>query len=936
MRIQHLQRLGCRTLATEQSQISFKGKSIQTLREIGARWKEKTTNGVMLPTQFNEKDRKKRAADRMKDSMYILSMFPYPSGTLHMGHLRVYVISDSLNRFFKQRGYEVIHPMGWDAFGLPAENAAIARGINPADWTKQNIAKMKEQMNNMLANFDWDREVTTCDPDYYKFNQWIFLKLYENGLAYQKEAEINWDPVDKTVLANEQVDSNGISWRSGAKVEKRQLKQWFLGITKFAKDLRKDLYTLKKWPENVKTMQRNWIGESSGATLLFGTDNELFKHIQLFTTRAETLFAVQFVALSKEHPIVEHYAKTDPKLREFITIMDTLPDDSKTGYLLKDIKAINPLTKKKVSIFVAPYVIGSYGSDNEPGAAVMGCPAHDERDFAFWHENSPNEPIISCIDPFTLLEDDSITALNSPLPYTYDLGSMSEICAEYHGLATEAARASIVQKLRSENLGHTTINYKIRDWLISRQRYWGTPIPIIHCDHCGPVPVPEKDLPVMLPEVKTITAKGGNPLSQIPEFVNAKCPSCGSDAKRETDTMDTFMDSSWYFFRYLDPKNKELPFDPKLASRNIPVDIYIGGVEHAILHLLYARFISKFLGSIGMFDGAKFKFEPFKQLVTQGMVQGKTYINPENGRFLKPDEVELDTAKGHPIIKATGLAPQVSYEKMSKSKYNGADPNQCIAKHGPDATRAHILFQSPITDALAWDEVKIIGIERWLIRVIRHTMVLSKEQKYAFDYTTPSDMTDPEIEFHNEIQRLLKSITQGFDIYLSLNTVISDYMKFTNVLENAYKNKTVRKELQMLNLQKLISVIYPVTPSISEEAADILMKEQNGWENWNHYQWPSVEHITQTNFKKFQIVVDGRAKFYYTTEKDFFKKGRDHVIETLKHTPDGRKYLSDKTIKKFVMKFNIISFQFYKAKDLVKLEEAKQRKLERQQMGKNV
>ncbi|CCD27109.1 leucine--tRNA ligase NAM2 NDAI_0J02170 [Naumovozyma dairenensis CBS 421] len=896
---------------------SFKGKATATLIELGQKWKDKTTKGVMLPTEPDMKARKKRKLDRDQESMYVLSMFPYPSGMLHMGHLRVYTISDALNRFFKQRGYSVIHPMGWDAFGLPAENAAIERHIHPSIWTKENIVKMREQMNNMLANFDWDREVTTCNPDYYKFNQWIFLKLYENGLAYRKEAEINWDPVDKTVLANEQVDANGRSWRSGAKVEKRLLKQWFLGITKFADNLNSDLRRLKKWPEKVKTMQKNWIGKSKGVQLLFGTDNSNFDEISAFTTRVETLPVAQFLALSKDHPIATHYAKIDPKLRKFIENISNLPPDSKDGYLISEIKAINPLTQDTIPIFVTPYVISDYGNDSKriiKGAAVMGCPAHDTRDFEFWKQNMPNEMIKSCLEPEFMSEGNN--GIQLPFTDTYAV-RMTEDMGKYSGLNILDARNEIRKELQEKKVGSLTTKYRLRDWLISRQRYWGTPIPMIHCDDCGTVPVPEKDLPVVLPDIKHLSSKGGSPLSQVPEFVNVKCPSCGNDAKRETDTMDTFMDSSWYFFRYLDPKNKDLPFGPSLVSKNMPVDIYVGGVEHAILHLLYSRFISKFLGSIGMWSDEKHSYEPFKHLLTQGMVKGETLTDPDTGRYLKKEELHVDPETGETIITATGKDPVVTYEKMSKSKYNGADPNECISTHGPDATRAHIMFQSPVEDALVWDESKIIGIERWLIRVLRYTIILAQKQKFDPNFVTPEDMTDPEIEFHNKAQKLIKSITEEYDINLSLNTVISDYMKFTNILEVAADKGNVRNEILMQNLQKLIIMLYPVTPSISEETADIIKKNQEGWEGWNHYRWPRIERIVETKFQRFQIVVNGRVKFYFTTEKNFFKKGRDYVIETLMNSPDGRKYLSDKTIKKFVMKYNIVSFQFHKNKNIL-------------------
>lgn len=878
------------------------GPAVKKLIAIGEKWKQKTTRGPPKQGALS------------KRSKYILCQFPYPSGVLHIGHLRVYVISDSLNRFYKQRGFNVIHPMGWDAFGLPAENAAIERGINPAIWTRDNIAKMKQQMESMLANFDWDREITTCDPEYYKFTQWIFLKLFENGLAYRKEAEINWDPVDKTVLANEQVDAHGRSWRSGAIVEKKQLKQWFLGITKFAPKLRKHLNQLKDWPSNVKQMQKNWIGESVGAELVFKVADSKFEDLIVFTTRPETLFAVQYVALALDHPIVQKYSEVMPNLKEFLQKSDQLPSDTKEGFRLPDIKAVNPLTKEELPIFAAPYVISSYGT---VPSAVMGCPGHDSRDFEFWKRNCPGEHIKTCIAPFF---DDASKAsekekqkIIDTVPFTSADGILTKESGEYSGVFTAVARKSIMGKLHSNGLSKNTIRYRIRDWLISRQRYWGTPIPIIHCDNCGPVPVPESDLPVKLPELKGLDTKG-NPLSTIDEFVNVACPSCGSPAKRETDTMDTFIDSSWYYFRFLDPKNTSKPFDREIASEHMPVDIYIGGVEHAILHLLYSRFIAKFLGSINAWNDPTGIFEPFKKLVTQGMVQGKTYVDPDSGKFLTPDELTFvkDPSDGNTaIIKSNGKIPMVSYEKMSKSKHNGADPNDCILRHGADATRAHILFQSPIADALNWDESKIVGIERWLQKVLYLTKnILGLEKNLAIrkDYKTPTDLNDAEVKFHNDFQRFLKSITESFEVHLSLNTVISDYMKLTNLLEGALKKGEVRNEMMVQNLQKLVTIIYPAVPSISEEAAELISSQME----WNQYCWPEVERTTESKFKKFQIVVNGRVKFMYTADKDFLKLGRDAVIETLMKLPEGRMYLMNKKIKKIVMKYNVISFLFHK------------------------
>lgn len=857
--------------------------AVPKLVQLADKWRHKTIEG--LPAL---------ARDDRDKNIYILSQFPYPSGVLHIGHLRVYAISDALNRFYQQKGYDVLHPMGWDAFGLPAENAAIERQIDPSEWTTQNIAKMKDQMSKMLANFNWDKELTTCSPDYYKFTQMIFLKLFQHNLAYQKEAEINWDPVDKTVLANEQVDTQGRSWRSGAIVEKRLLKQWFLGITKFAQDLKADLRHLDGWPSKVKSMQRNWIGQSAGAELEFATNDPGFPSIKVFTTRAETLFSVQYVALALDHELVRKHVKSNALLHYFIEEAKSFPENSKKGFMLSGIKLINPLTKQEIPVFVAPYVLSSYGH-----GAVMGCPAHDERDYSFWHENAAGESIVRCLDP--LPNGDS-----SNLPFTSPDAVMGDNTGEFRGLSSVEARRKIVSKLRSHGQAKQITQYRLRDWLISRQRYWGTPIPIIHCNDCGPVSVPEKDLPVLLPKVTGLKSKG-NPLSQMPEFVNVSCPECGKPAKRETDTMDTFMDSSWYFFRYTDPHNRREPFSYENATERMPVDLYIGGVEHAILHLLYSRFIAKFLGSIGMWDGRKLFNEPFKRLITQGMVHGKTFSDPKTGKFLKPSELSRTKDPDSPVsIMATGIEPNVTYEKMSKSKHNGADFNECISKHGPDATRAHILFQAPIEDVLLWDESKIVGIERWLFKILALASTISTRGDFKADYKTPENLRQEEVRFHNEVQKLLKSVNDSFEVHVSLNTVISDYMKFTNALETATKKGLVRDEILMQNLQKLVAVVYPVVPSIAEEAAEIINQTQR-W-NWNHYQWPKLEKKTESSTVNFQVVVNGRMRFIYPAERQLLKEDRETIISRLMTLPEGRKYLLNRKVKKLILKNNIISF----------------------------
>ncbi|KAH8587479.1 hypothetical protein B0O99DRAFT_641757 [Bisporella sp. PMI_857] len=807
-----------------------------------------------------------------KKKMYILPMFPYPSGNLHLGHLRVYTISDVLARFKRMQGYDVLHPIGWDAFGLPAENAAIERGEDPAVWTKSNIAQMKGQLRAMNGHWDWDHEFATCDPTFYKHTQRLFLLLYENGLAYQSEALVNYDPVDKTVLANEQVDSNGRSWRSGALVEKKLLRQWFFKISKFRNELLNDLNELAKdgaWPERVLTMQKHWLGKSIGARIKFSITSQTtykFPAIEVFTTRPDTLYGVQYIALAANHPIVEDLAQEDEGLRHFLEGIDALPADSKIGYLLPQVHAINPLSaedsatsavKAPLPIFVAPYVLGDYGK-----GAVMGVPGHDARDHAFWRTNSPKELIRTVVQPARTPKGQKV-----PVPFL-ERGKLSSSCGSHSGETSEIAAKKIIAFLETKGLGVEAETWRLRDWLISRQRYWGTPIPIIHCDTCGSVPVPEDQLPVELPQVHDhwVKGKAGNPLESAYEWVNTTCPKCHGAAKRDTDTMDTFVDSSWYFMRFIDARNDGMPFSPDLADKMLPVDIYIGGVEHAILHLLYARFISKFIATSGLWSSGNHG-EPFKKVLTQGMVHGKTYSDPSTGRFLKPDEVDL-SIPSRPVMITSGETPNVSFEKMSKSKHNGVDPGTCIDKYGADATRAHILFQAPVSEVLEWDEEKISGVTRWMRRLYDHVhspllknldaMFKDPDELYKASSANMErflNATNPYSKANNKLWHMVQtkmiSITQSYTDTGSLNTVISDLMTLTNeIIEHA---KTVLDPDAMaanhLDLPHQIeSVIYvnwlaskiiiqlmaPITPAFSEEC----------WASLNHSNKYLKEHTT--------------------------------------------------------------------------------------------
>lgn len=901
----------CRAFSTKNAPANPIPQLNQLDKKWAAKWRQISPDGSLHPT--------KHIVQASAPPFYCLSMFPYPSGMLHLGHQRVYTISDVIARFKRLQGFQVIHPMGWDAFGLPAENAAVERGISPAAWTETNVHKMKEQMHLMLADFDWDREVNTSSPEYYKWTQKIFTLLFENGLAYRMGAEINWDPVDQTVLANEQVDSEGRSWRSGALVEKRNLEQWFIGITKYAEQLQDDLVHLE-WPDKVKAMQRNWIGKSHGAEIRFETDTA--EKIAVFTSRPDTLFSVQFVALATNHKIVTEAAKSDKKLQQFIERAAENDDPtSKDGFLL-DVKASLPIgvdgqrqRNFNVPVYVAPYVLGSYGH-----GAVMGCPGHDERDSDFWKLHSGTAPV-QTVGPKNADEarEGGFFSGNGILYDRLVLPNGIDNLGMFAGLTSAQAGSKMMEFLEQHDAGGKSTQLRIRDWLISRQRYWGAPIPIIHCDSCGPVAVPDKDLPVLLPKIDGESFGKGNPLAKLDSFVNTTCPSCGGKAKRDTDTMDTFIDSSWYFFRYTDPKNPDQIFDFHKASKHMPVDLYIGGVEHAILHLLYSRFISKFLGDLGLWDGKACKNEPIKRLVTQGMVHGKTFTDPENGRFLKPEELDMSDK---PTIKKSGLTPAVSFEKMSKSKYNGVDPAACIAKYGADAVRAQILFLAPISDVLNWNEEQIQGTERWLRKVIK------LKDDVLHHYKTPAEseggsefenielngvvystftFSDVELKLYNDIQLFTNKIAKSIDEDLSFNTIISDYMKMTNAIQGTIKDCKIQPEILLDSYKKLLVVMSPVTPSVSEECWEGLNEGLGSeWKSIFFQKFPDSQPIASP-YTKFNVIVNGKPRHLFQALKTLAALPEKEILEFVFRNSSVKQFVGDKQIKKVIAKEGVIS-----------------------------
>ncbi len=659
---------------------------------------------------WNERESFVSREDDNREPYYVLEMFPYPSGRIHMGHVRNYTMGDVVARFQRANGMNVLHPMGWDAFGMPAENAAMANKVHPREWTYANIAAMRKQLQSMGFSLDWSREFATCDEDYYHRQQMLFLDFLEAGLVTRKTSKVNWDPVDQTVLANEQV-IDGRGWRSGALVEQRELTQWFFKISDFAEDLLSGLDTLEDWPEKVRLMQRNWIGRSEGLRILFEVTSG--GAIEVFTTRPDTLFGASFVALSPDHPLAAGLAQSDPALADFIaecrrmgTAAEAIETAEKKGYR-------TPLTVKHpviegatLPVYVANFVLMDYGT-----GAIFGCPAHDQRDLDF--ANAYGLPVIPVILPDGENPNDfSIKSEAYTGPgTTFNSGFLN-------GLDIEAAKEKIASVLESRMVGERPqakrqVNYRLRDWGISRQRYWGCPIPVIHCEVCGTVPVPKKDLPVRLPEDVEFDTPG-NPLDRHPGFKHVACPQCGAQARRETDTMDTFVDSSWYFARFTAPRAND-PTIPAIANKWLPVDQYIGGIEHAILHLLYSRFFARAMSKTGHMDVA----EPFKGLFTQGMVTHETYKDKKGG-WLPPAEVRIETIDGERIARhiATGEVVDIgSVEKMSKSKRNVVDPDEMIETYGADTARWFVLSDSPPERDVQWTEAGIEGAWRFVQRV---------------------------------------------------------------------------------------------------------------------------------------------------------------------------------------------------------------------------
>lgn len=789
-------------------------------------------------SHWTARDAYRVTEDTSKKKFYACSMLPYPSGKLHMGHVRNYTINDMLTRYLRMNGYNVLMPMGWDAFGLPAENAALKNGVPPAKWTYENIAYMKKQMQAMGLAIDWSREVATCDPEYYKWNQWLFLKMLEKGIAYRKTQVVNWDPVDQTVLANEQV-IDGKGWRTGATVEKREIPGYYLKITDYAEELLGFVTgdKLPGWPERVKLMQENWIGKSEGVRFAFphdirGDDGALIGDgkMYVFTTRADTIMGVTFCAVAPEHPLAAHAAKANPALKAFIdecksggTTEAELATQEKKG-VPTGLYVTHPLTDEKVEVWVGNYVLMGYGD-----GAVMGVPAHDERDFAFALKYGIE------IKQVVLVDGETFNYHQWNDWYGDKQRGVTINSDSFSGLGYKEAVAAVAHALQAKGLGETKTTWRLRDWGVSRQRYWGTPIPIIHCDEHGAVPVPEKDLPVVLP-TDCVPDGSGNPLHKHEGFhAGVTCPVCGKPARRETDTMDTFVDSSWYFMRYCDPKNAE-KMVAEGADYWMPMDQYIGGIEHAILHLLYARFWTKVMRDLGLVKVD----EPFTKLLTQGMVLNHIYSRrtAKGGKdYFWPHDVEHVLDEGGKIIGAKlkneatsgdGMLPvgtPIDYEgvgTMSKSKNNGVDPQDLIEKYGADTARLYTMFTAPPEATLEWNDAAVEGSYRFLRRVWNFGVKLAAIDRDAAIASVAGASSLQDVQFGKEakalrleIHSVLKQVDYDYQ-RMQYNTVVSGAMKMINALEDFKATDSAGAQVALIEgFGILLRSLYPATPHIA-------------------------------------------------------------------------------------------------------------------------
>ena len=826
-----------------------------------------------------------------QDTYYCLSMFPYPSGKLHMGHVRNYTIGDVIARYQRMQGKNVLQPMGWDAFGMPAENAAMNNKVAPAAWTYSNIDYMRTQLKSLGLAIDWSREIATCKPDYYRWEQWLFTRLFEKGIIYRKNGTVNWDPVDQTVLANEQV-IDGKGWRSGAVIEKREIPMYYFAITNYAEELLSSLDELTGWPEQVKTMQRNWIGKSVGMEVQFPYDTASIGHdgtLKVFTTRPDTLMGATYVAVAAEHPLATQAAQNNPELQAFIdeckrggVAEADIATQEKKG-LPTPLYVLHPLTGEKLPVWVANYVLMGYGE-----GAVMAVPAHDERDFAFASKyRLPIKPVIR-----TSAGDET------PEPWQDAYAEKGELInsEEFDGLDYDSAFTAIGEVLKQKGLGEPRTQFRLRDWGISRQRYWGCPIPIIHCDKCGDVPVPDDQLPVVLPE-DVIPDGAGSPLAKMPEFYECSCPKCGAAAKRETDTMDTFVESSWYYARYASPQYDKGMVDPAAANHWLPVDQYIGGIEHAILHLLYARFFHKLMRDEGLVNSN----EPFKNLLTQGMVLADTYFRLEaNGSktWYNPADVDVERDAKGKIVAATlrsdGQPVEIGgTEKMSKSKNNGVDPQAMIDQYGADTCRLFMMFASPPDMSLEWSDSGVEGAQRFLRRVWRLS-----QQHHARGPAANADLgslSDEQKAVRRAIHLAIKQASQDIGQHHKFNTAIAAVMTLMNVLEKAPQDAEQDRALMQEGLETVALLLAPIAPHICHSL----------WQALGHSdaiidaRWPSVDEsaLVQDSLQ-LVIQVNGKLRGHIEVAAD---ASRELIEATARENENVLRFTEGLTIRKVIV-----------------------------------
>ena len=852
-----------------------------------------------------QKDWEDRKSFKVADTVegphrYILSMFPYPSGKLHMGHVRNYTIGDVISRFHRLKGETVLQPMGWDAFGLPAENAAIAHQVAPAKWTFENIAYMRDQLKKLGLSIDWDREFATCTPEYYHWEQWLFVQLYKKGLIYRKLSTVNWDPVDQTVLANEQVE-NGRGWRSGALVEKRDIPMYYFRITDYAQELLDDLDTLKDgWPQQVLTMQRNWIGRSQGMDVTFPSASpEVYGDaLTVYTTRPDTLMGVSYVAVAAEHPIALKAAETNPELKAFIeecrmgSVAEAdLATAEKKG-MATGLSVKHPITGEEVPVWIANYVLMSYGS-----GAVMGVPAHDDRDFEF--ANKFGLQITQVIDN-AKEGDGEYDATNWQDWYGAKEGKLMN-SSEFNGLSISDAYDAMLAKLEPQELANPKVQFRLRDWGVSRQRYWGCPIPMINCDKCGQVTVPEDQLPVVLP-TDVVPDGSGNPLNKMPEFYQTTCPCCGGEARRETDTLDTFVESSWYYARYASPDFTGGMVKPEAAQSWLPVNQYIGGVEHAILHLLYARFFHKLMRDEGVVQGN----EPFTNLLTQGMVLADTYYREaESGKktWFNPADIDLERDEKGRITSAKyqGDGQEVTVggqEKMSKSKNNGIDPQAIIDQYGADTARVFMMFAAPPDQSLEWSDAGVEGSNRFLKRVWRLTTGFLEKGNNASAIDTAKLSTEAQ-DLRRKTHETIQKVGDDIERRHAFNTAIAALMELLNA-NNKFEAKddndvAVARE----SIITLLTLLAPFAPHLSQT----LLTEFGL--DLTTVLFPTVDSSALTrNTQTIVVQVNGKLRGKLEVSVDASK---DDILAQAKALPEVQQFLTGPTKKEIVVPNKLVN-----------------------------